>query len=92
MDRIKDDIKKNSDRLQRHSDIIRRLESSQLELSKDSQRLNEVLTELKSTVEALNDTLLNIQLQPALRADKYRSSIWIAIIGIVVAYIFGKIF
>ena len=84
-------IENNQARLNSHSGRIKWLEKEQIKIAKDSERIEEVLIEVKNALDALNEAVKLLQLQPADNYEKYKSVIITAIITAIVAFLMGKL-
>lgn len=84
-------VENNQKRLNSHSERIKWLEKEQITIAKDSERMEEILLEVKKSIDALNETVRLLQMQPADNYEKYKSVIITAIITAIVAFLMGKL-
>lgn len=87
---IRDRVKRNEKDLDRLDVRVSELERESWTLAKDSQRLEEILSDLKEIVNKLNVSITKMQMKPAESAEYYKRYIWTTIIGIAIAYVIGK--
>lgn len=87
---IKTMLNRNTKDIESIGKRVSDLERDQWNLSKDSQRIEEILTDLRTIVGELNLAITTMQLKPAKDFDSYKAHIWRTIIGVIVAYLLGK--
>lgn len=83
-------VKRNEQDISLIEGRVSSLEKDSWTLAKDSERLEEILLELKNIVGSLNDTISKMQLKPAEQFENYKTYILTTITGIVIAFIMGK--
>lgn len=83
-------VRRNENDLRELTNRVSDLEKESWTLSKDSQRLEEILLDLKNIVNKLDVAITKMQLKPAESAEQYKSFIWTTVIGIIIAYLMGK--
>ena len=84
-------VENNQKRLNSHSDRIKWLETEQITIAKDSERMEEILIEVKKSLDALNQTVRLLQMQPVDEYKQYKTVIVTAIITAIVAFLMGKL-
>ena len=84
-------VENNQKRLNSHSDRIKWLEKEQITIAKDSERMEEILIEVKKSLDALNTTVRLLQMQPVDEYKQYKTVIVTAIITAIVAFLMGKL-
>lgn len=87
---IRTKVVRNEKEIEASQKRIAMLERDQWNLSKDSQRLAEILTDLRSIVDKLNEAITIMQMKPARDMESYKMYTITTIIGIVIAFIVGK--
>ena len=77
----------NKKRLNKHSDRLDKIEQELIGMKKDTNRLEEIMNDLKNAIEALNLTIASIQTKPLKRYEQ----ITVTITTLIIGYIFAKL-
>lgn len=84
-DLLNNRVERNEKRLDSHSKRLKWLEKEQVSIAKDSERLEEILLELKAVVEKLDISINALQMQPAKEYQSFKGAFVGAVITALVA-------
>lgn len=87
MKRVDTQILDNEKLAKKNSSRLDMMEQELVGMKKDTKRLEEIMTELKKSIDNLNNTILEIKLKPL---SKYDQVLMVAI-TLVMGYVFSQI-